>query len=253
MASRLTASLRLLCVTAHPDDEAGNFGGALLQAHAAGVDTRLVCLTAGEAARNRGGAASHAELSALRRAELQQACTLLQLGQHEAWEYPDSGLVTVEFRAVATRLAGVLRAWRPHLVLTMGPEGAMTGHPDHGMVGLLTSAAFHWAASAKIVAPTPDAPVWQAQRLFYVTAPHGVPHAPSVLLPPVDLALDITAELDRKIAAFRLHTTQAPLFDRVETFLRSLHGREFYHLASAPPGFDKQRLQSGGMLAGIAP
>ncbi len=248
------APLRLLCVTAHPDDEAGNFGGALLQAHAAGVDTRLVCMTSGEAARNRGRARSNAELTALRQAELREACTLLDVAQHEAWEYPDSSLVTVDFRAVATRLVGVLRSWRPHLVLTMGPEGAMTGHPDHGMVGLLTSAAFHWAASAKSVLPTPDAPPWQTQRLFYVTARHGAPHAPNVLLPPVDLELDITAELDRKIAAFRLHSTQAPLFDRVEAYLRSLGGREFYHLASAPPGFDKATLGGGlrnGMLAGI--
>ncbi len=46
--------LKLLCVTAHPDDEAGAFGGTLLLYHERGVETSVVCMTAGTAARNRG-------------------------------------------------------------------------------------------------------------------------------------------------------------------------------------------------------
>ena len=42
---------RLLCITAHPDDEAGGFGGTLLQYAERGVETHVVCLTPGQAAR----------------------------------------------------------------------------------------------------------------------------------------------------------------------------------------------------------
>ena len=41
--------LRLLCVTAHPDDEAGGFGGVLHLYAARGVETNLICLTPGQA------------------------------------------------------------------------------------------------------------------------------------------------------------------------------------------------------------
>ncbi len=47
--------LKLLCVTAHPDDEAGCFGGVLAKYSEAGVECSVICLTAGERAANRGG------------------------------------------------------------------------------------------------------------------------------------------------------------------------------------------------------
>ena len=49
--------LKLMCVTAHPDDECYAFGGALALAADRGVETYVVCLTDGQAATNRGDAA----------------------------------------------------------------------------------------------------------------------------------------------------------------------------------------------------
>jgi LmbE family N-acetylglucosaminyl deacetylase len=60
---------RLLCITAHPDDEAGGFGGALRLYAARGVETYVTCLTPGQAASNRGGHAADADLAAARREE----------------------------------------------------------------------------------------------------------------------------------------------------------------------------------------
>ena len=71
--------LRLLCITAHPDDESGGFGGALLMAHRDGVETSLLCLTDGQAAHYRGGVEDDAELGRKRRAELAAACELLEV------------------------------------------------------------------------------------------------------------------------------------------------------------------------------
>ena len=55
--------LRLLCITAHPDDEAGAFGGILLLYGERGVETSVICLTAGTAAKNRGTARTDEELA----------------------------------------------------------------------------------------------------------------------------------------------------------------------------------------------
>ncbi len=63
--------LKLLCVTAHPDDECFAFGGALALAVERGVEVSVLCLTDGQAATNRGTAKSGAELGAMRRKEFE--------------------------------------------------------------------------------------------------------------------------------------------------------------------------------------
>src|SRR5439155_5069448 len=66
--------LRMLVITAHPDDEAGNFGGSLCLYHDRGVETCVLCLTPGQAATHRGGARSDQELALIRRQEFAASC-----------------------------------------------------------------------------------------------------------------------------------------------------------------------------------
>src|SRR5207248_5433080 len=73
--------LKLLCVTAHPDDEAGGFGGTLRLYADRGVETHVICLTEGQAARNRGTAKTGEELAHMRRTEFAESCRLLQISQ----------------------------------------------------------------------------------------------------------------------------------------------------------------------------
>ncbi|HEY1271762.1 MAG TPA: PIG-L family deacetylase, partial [Terriglobales bacterium] len=54
----ISAMLRLMCITAHPDDEAGAFGGTLRLYRDRGVETCVLCLTPGQAATHRGGVKS---------------------------------------------------------------------------------------------------------------------------------------------------------------------------------------------------
>src|SRR5580698_2383642 len=61
--------LKLMCVVAHPDDECFGFGGALALAADRGIETYVVCLTDGQAAANRGDAATGEALGAIRREE----------------------------------------------------------------------------------------------------------------------------------------------------------------------------------------
>ena len=38
-----------------------------------------------------------------------------------------------------------MRQIRPHVVLTFGPDGGLTGHVDHAMAGMFATMAFEWA------------------------------------------------------------------------------------------------------------
>src|SRR5690348_1073397 len=82
---KIFSMYRILCVTAHPDDEAANFGGTLAKLSEQGHEISLVCLTSGEAARNRGTAKTNEELIALRTQELAASCKLLGVQRHELW------------------------------------------------------------------------------------------------------------------------------------------------------------------------
>ena len=89
--------LKLLCVTAHPDDEAGCFGGVLAKYSEAGVACSVVCLTAGERAANRGGAADDEALKAMRRVEFAHSCHHLGVTHCEVLNYADGGLTRADF------------------------------------------------------------------------------------------------------------------------------------------------------------
>src|SRR3974377_629856 len=95
---------RLLCITAHPDDEAGAFGGTLALYADRGVEVPVVCLTAGTPPRNRGARATAEELAELRTAEFRASCAYLGIRHGEVLGYPDSRLHRANFAAVAAEL-----------------------------------------------------------------------------------------------------------------------------------------------------
>src|SRR3954463_16204292 len=104
--------LRLLCITAHPDDEAGGFGGSLLLYRERGVETHVVCLTPGQAATHRGGAGCGDELAAMRRKEFEASCAILRVSHGEVLDYPDGALDKQPLLMVVGDLARRIRQIR---------------------------------------------------------------------------------------------------------------------------------------------
>src|SRR5256885_4746893 len=84
--------LRMMVITAHPGDEAGNFGGSLCLYHDRGVETCVLCLTPGQAATHRGGARSDQELALIRRQEFAASCEILKVSRGVVLDYPDGHL-----------------------------------------------------------------------------------------------------------------------------------------------------------------
>jgi LmbE family N-acetylglucosaminyl deacetylase len=227
--------MRLLCVTAHPDDEAGSFGGSLSLYHDRGVETHVICLTAGQAATHRGGAQSDADLAALRRHEFAESCKILHVSNGEILDYPDGQLQRMDLYRVVEALAQRIRSIRPHVMLTFGSEGAITGHPDHSMASIFGSMAFHWAARTDRYREQLNNGLrpHRTQKLYYATAGFTLPERQPVSLPPTTTVIEIGKYLERKISAFRAHKSQAPLFPIFEGMVRQRGSKEMFHLASA--------------------
>jgi LmbE family N-acetylglucosaminyl deacetylase len=224
--------LKLLCVTAHPDDECFGFGGALMLAAEAGVETSVVCFTDGQAATNRGDSRSPEELGRMRREEFAASCRILDVTHHELLDYQDGQLEFADFSKTAAMLVERIRRYKPEVVLTFGGDGAMNTHADHTMVSCFTTAAFHWAAQAKRFPEL--GPTHKARRLFYNTTNFFFPGRQAPLPAPWTVTLDVSRVQARKFEAFRAHTSQLPLMEKFQSFFEKRVGQEFYTLVATP-------------------
>ncbi|HXY08082.1 MAG TPA: PIG-L family deacetylase [Terriglobales bacterium] len=226
---------RLLCVTAHPDDEAGGFGGSLALYHDRGVETAVVCLTPGQAATHRGAAKDDQELAAMRREEFAASCRILKITRGVVLNYPDGNLYRQDLYRVVYDLTLEVRHFRPQVMLSFGPEGGVTGHTDHSMASVFAELAFHWAGRSNRYPDqlrTGISP-HRTQKLYFATANFTLPDRQPVTLSPASAVVDIGRHLETKIAAFKVHRTQAPLWPNFESHVRHRGRQEMFHLAAA--------------------
>ena len=226
--------LRMMCITAHPDDEAGNFGGSLALYHDRGVETCVICLTPGQAATHRGGVKDDHELAAIRRLEFASSCAILKVTEGKVLDYSDGKLYRQDLYRVVSELTFHVRRFRPQVMLAFGPEGGVTGHDDHAMASVFATLAFHWAGRNNRypeqlkdgIAPH------RAQKLYYATANFVLPNRQPITLSPATAIIDIGKHLETKIAAFKAHKSQAPLWSLFESHVRPRGSREMFHLAA---------------------
>lgn len=224
-----------MCITAHPDDEAGGFGGTLRLYRDRGVETCVLCLTPGQAATNRGGAKNDEELAAMRRKEFAASCGILEVNRPVILDYPDGKLHRQDLYRVVCDLSLQVRQFRPQVVMTFGPEGGLTGHTDHSMAGIFATLAFQWAGRSNRFPDqlTDGTTPHRAQKLYYATAKAGLPGRPPITLPPITTTIEIGNYLETKISAFKAHTSQAPLWPYFEQNVRQRAQREAFHLAAS--------------------
>jgi LmbE family N-acetylglucosaminyl deacetylase len=148
----------LLCVHAHPDDEALFTAGVMAKYHADGVRSVLVTCTDGSLGFGPDGIGPHEPshdrdlVATARRGELEASATLLGVDRLELLDYRDSGMagwpenddarafIRQPLDEVAGRIAAVLDEERPQVVVTYDANG-FYGHPDHVFTHLATMAA----------------------------------------------------------------------------------------------------------------
>ncbi len=148
----------LMCVHAHPDDEATSTGGILALYGAGDVRTVVVTCTNGECGDGPGGVKpgepghDPAAVVTTRRAELEESCRILGVDHLEMLGFRDSGIAgwpqnddpesfwRVPLEQGVARLAPLLERYRPDVVVTYDADG-FYGHPDHVQTHKVTLAA----------------------------------------------------------------------------------------------------------------
>jgi LmbE family N-acetylglucosaminyl deacetylase len=170
----------LLCVHAHPDDEALFTAGVMARYAAEGVRSVLVTCTDGSLGFAPDGTAPHAaghdrqSVAAARRVELETSARLLGVDELVCLGYRDSGMegwpenespdafINQPLEAIAERIGEVIDAERPDVVVTYDANG-FYGHPDHIATHRATMAAVGRATNvAKVYFPAIPASVLTA-------------------------------------------------------------------------------------------
>lgn len=192
---------RALMISAHPDDPDFSAAGTLARLAAAGTQVRIVICTDG----SEGGEdpdVPDAELTSRRYAEQCAASAELGIGDVVFLGHPDGRLQhTIEFRR---EIAAEIRRHRPELVLTHIPainlDFPIGGyHPDHLAVGQATLAAVYPAArNPRAFRELLDQGLeaWKVKEVWIPMWTRG------------DFFVDITAQVDKKIAALSRHRSQ---------------------------------------------
>lgn len=129
----------VLAVFAHPDDERV-IGPLLSKLAREGRETHLVIATDGaKGVRDFAKIPAGPELAAARTKEAQCAANRLGVRQLHLLGLPDGGLASFDVLGkLWSGLAAIIDSLKPAVIITFGPEGG-TGHPDHRLVGNVTS------------------------------------------------------------------------------------------------------------------
>jgi LmbE family N-acetylglucosaminyl deacetylase len=259
----------LLAIFAHPDDESFTAAGTLARYTSQGIEVSLICATRGEAGEIADSALAQPEnLGQVREQELRCAGDILGLKEVIFLDYRDSGMAGSEANGhpeafvnapayqVVPKLVWEMRRLRPQVVITFEPGGGY-GHPDHLAIHHAVAAAVQAAAAA---AYRPDlGPAWPVRRLFYTSLPHAffaglnqrlvrneldnseleeMLNRPDRSFWPddeVDVIIDVSGFMDRKLAAILCHQTQLnehSFFMRLpEPELREQWSKEYFGLA----------------------
>jgi mycothiol S-conjugate amidase len=271
----MSASLCLLTVHAHPDDEASKGPATVARYHAEGVRTVLVCCTGGEEgdilnpAMDR--ADVRADLPAIRRRELADAAKIIGYDEVEMLGYRDSGMPGSEanghpdafanapFDEAVARLVAVVRRERPQVMVTYPEEQTEYPHPDHLRVHAISVAAFE-SAGREDRYPDAGHP-WSPSKLYYTMWPRRrmrEMHEKFLELgmespfdeqrlarmereDPVTTSVDVTGFTDVRAEALLAHATQvdptSPFwFGLPRDVLRTIYPHDDYLLARSTVG-----------------
>jgi LmbE family N-acetylglucosaminyl deacetylase len=218
---------RLAAVFAHPDDDAYGVSGTFaLSAEGGDLESTVILATSGEAGPiSDPSLATRENLAEVREAEERASWAAAGVAPSLLFlRYPDGGLPSVPREELVERVAEALRAARPQVVVTFGPEG-ITMHDDHVAIGEIATEAFHLLRR--------DAEPGAFQRLFYVGIPrsrmdrfwevlreHGIdlgdPEGPfmprGVPDETIAAAVDCRSVGERKLEAILAHRTQIEEF-----------------------------------------
>jgi len=204
---------RVLVVAAHPDDAEFGAAGTVARWVGEGAEVRYLVVTRGDKGSD-DPTADPAALGALREREQRDAAAEIGVAGVDFLDEPDGQVQpTLELRE---RITYAIRAFQPEIVMGHDPtvlfvNNEWVNHPDHRAVGTVTVDA---------VFPTARDPLNFPEHIADGLAPWKVAELYLWSTNEANQIVDITATLERKIAALAHHASQFHEFAETARWLR---------------------------------
>ena len=227
MAANTSPAFRALIVSAHPDDIEFGCAGTVAAWTDAGAEV-VYCIVTDGSTGTQDRSLMGSPLARIRREESQRAAAEVGVQTIEWLDYRDG---YVEYTLDLRRdIARMFRKWRPHRFLVLDPtptiDDRFVNHPDHRAVGQASLDVSMTAGTTPGHFPElldEGLEPWRGLRELWIMGPGAKPRP-----------VDITATIDRKIAALVCHQSQVGDHEEeVAAFVR-----QFCAEAGAPHGYD---------------
>lgn len=187
----------VVCVFAHPDDEAFGPAGTIAK-FAKDNDVYVLCVTKGNFVKSK----DPEKLGVIREKELEESAKILGVKKVDFLGFDDGCLCNNLYHELANAIEDKLKEYKPHTIMTFDIKG-VSGHLDHITVSLITTYVFWRAPFVK--------------RLLYYCEMKDVLdniHDYFIYIPPgykeadVDLTIDISPFWEMKKKAINAHVSQ---------------------------------------------
>jgi LmbE family N-acetylglucosaminyl deacetylase len=213
----------ILCVAAHPDDEAFGPAGTIARYAARGVPVDLLTLTRGQRGTQSAFADSPEAVGLLREYETRASALVLGIREVTILDYMDGDLDQIDVDELAEHVTRSIEGGNIDAIIAMGPLG-ITRHADHVATHHATMRAVERSGRELRVFYLAVAGEWAKE--MNVTGPEAEPTH----------HIDISAFFETKLAALACHSSQE---DARQFFAMLAQGGprvEWFHRARPPYG-----------------
>lgn len=206
---------KIVCIFAHPDDEAFGPGGTIAY-FCQKCEVYEICVTNGDAGRNK-------KLGEIRKKELQASAKILGVKNVTFLEFHDGELNNANYHKVTDSIKKILKKIKPDTIMTFAQNG-VSGHLDHVAVSMECSYLFEHVSFIKnIMYFTQQKTVKKIiGKHYFVYHPEGISESEA------DLVMNVQPLLKIKLKAMQAHKTQRSDYLMIRTLFGSLLAKEYF-------------------------
>ncbi len=210
----------VVCVFAHPDDEAFGPGGtiALLSKK---LPVYIICVTDGDAGQN--SSKAKRDLGIIRKEELKRSAKLLGVKKVFFLGFNDGSLCNSLYHDMADKIKSIISRIKPDTLLTFEPKG-VSGHIDHITVSMVTTYIFNRVKYIKKLmyyCIGVNHRVLEGEN-YFIYFPDGYKNED------IDEIYDISSVWEQKIAAMDAHRSQKHDGVNIQKIIRQLPKEEYF-------------------------
>lgn len=191
----------LVCVFAHPDDEAFGPGGTIAK-FAKENDIYIICATRGQA----GSLGHEKNIGKIREKELLKSAQIIGVKKVFFLDFIDGQLSNNMYQDAVKKIIKILDTIKPYTLMTFEPCG-VSGHLDHVAISMITSYVFEHTAYAKKLFYYCHQK-YQTKKIKDTIGDYFVYFPPGYEKSQIGLTVDISSVWETKVKAMKMHHSQ---------------------------------------------